>query len=182
MLQRRRCTRPQAVQKTHSSAPKDGRNYRPKHVELIEIINKLSLLHLVGWLYYCINEARSHKHQIDASESVISGTTNAHEVLVRQPERNRPFVRPRRRWLDIQNGWNAYYPVTKRTEIRSSDFDHTVLSLMSTKRCMLMCPGLICHRSGFSGSLLGWTRLRFVKVFAYFDQLSECQILTNCAV
>ena len=40
---------------TSSSAPEDGRNYRPKHVELIIIINKnLLLLHLVGCLYYCI--------------------------------------------------------------------------------------------------------------------------------
>ena len=38
-----------------SSAPKDGRNYRPKHVELIGIINKPLLLHLVGCLYYCIH-------------------------------------------------------------------------------------------------------------------------------
>ena len=37
---------------TQSSAPEDGRNYRPKHLELIEIINKLLLLHLVGFLYY----------------------------------------------------------------------------------------------------------------------------------
>ena len=29
-----------------------GRNYRPKHVELIKIINKSLLLHLVGYLYY----------------------------------------------------------------------------------------------------------------------------------
>jgi len=35
-----------------SSAPEDGRNYRPKHVDLIGIINKLLLLHLVGCLYY----------------------------------------------------------------------------------------------------------------------------------
>ena len=28
------------------------RNYRPKQVELIEIINKQLLLHLVGYLYY----------------------------------------------------------------------------------------------------------------------------------
>jgi len=49
---------------TQSSAPEDGRNYRPKHVELIEIINKLLLLLLVGCLYYCIRDARSHKHQI----------------------------------------------------------------------------------------------------------------------
>jgi len=33
--------------------------------EVIGIINKPSLLHLVGCLYYCINDARSYKHQID---------------------------------------------------------------------------------------------------------------------
>ena len=37
---------------TQSSAPEDGRNYRPNQVELIEIINKPLLLHLVGYLYY----------------------------------------------------------------------------------------------------------------------------------
>ena len=31
---------------------RNGRNYRPKQVELIEIINKPLLLHLVGYLYY----------------------------------------------------------------------------------------------------------------------------------
>ena len=33
-------------------APEDGWNHRPKHVELIGIINKPILLHLVGYLYY----------------------------------------------------------------------------------------------------------------------------------
>jgi hypothetical protein len=37
---------------TQSSAPEDGRNHRPKHVELIGSINKPLLLHLVGCLYY----------------------------------------------------------------------------------------------------------------------------------
>ena len=32
-----------------SSAPEDGRNYLPKHVELIGIISKPLLLHLVGF-------------------------------------------------------------------------------------------------------------------------------------
>ena len=32
---------------THSSAPEDGRDHRPKHVELIGIIIKPLLLHLV---------------------------------------------------------------------------------------------------------------------------------------
>jgi len=37
---------------TQSSAPEDGRNHRPKHVELIAIINKPLFLHLVGCLCY----------------------------------------------------------------------------------------------------------------------------------
>ena len=48
-----------------SSAPKDGRNYRPKHVERIGIINKPLLLHLIGCIYYCISDARSDKYQIN---------------------------------------------------------------------------------------------------------------------
>ena len=37
---------------TQSSAPEDGQNNCPKHVELTGIINKSLLLHLVGGLYY----------------------------------------------------------------------------------------------------------------------------------
>ena len=37
---------------TQSGAREVWRNYRPKYVELIEVINKLFLLHLVGCLYY----------------------------------------------------------------------------------------------------------------------------------
>ena len=37
---------------TQSSAPEDGQNDCPKHVEVIGIINKPLLLHLVGCLYY----------------------------------------------------------------------------------------------------------------------------------
>ena len=33
---------------THSSVPEDGRDRRPKHVELIGIINKPLFLHVVG--------------------------------------------------------------------------------------------------------------------------------------
>ena len=43
---------------TQSSAPEDGQNNCLKHVELIEIINKLLLLHLVGCLYYFISDVR----------------------------------------------------------------------------------------------------------------------------
>ena len=37
---------------THSSAPEDGQNNFPKHVELTGIINKPLLLHLVDCLYF----------------------------------------------------------------------------------------------------------------------------------
>ena len=37
---------------TQSSAPEDGQNNCPKHVELTGIINKPLLLHLVGCLYF----------------------------------------------------------------------------------------------------------------------------------
>ena len=37
---------------TQSSAPEDGQNNCPKHVELTGIINKPLLLRLVGYLYY----------------------------------------------------------------------------------------------------------------------------------
>ena len=37
---------------TQSSAPEDGQNNCPKHVELTGIINKPLLLHIVGFLYY----------------------------------------------------------------------------------------------------------------------------------
>jgi len=33
-----------SCKKTQSSSPEDGRNYRPKHVELIEVINKWPFL------------------------------------------------------------------------------------------------------------------------------------------
>jgi hypothetical protein len=58
------------ISRQQSSAPEDGRNYRPKHVELIEIANKLLLLRLVGCLYYCIGDARSLKHQTETVSDV----------------------------------------------------------------------------------------------------------------
>jgi len=35
---------------TQSSAPEDGQNYRPKHVELIEIVNKIIIV-ASSWLF-----------------------------------------------------------------------------------------------------------------------------------
>ena len=49
---------------TRSSDPEKGRNHPPNHFELIGIINKPLLSHVVGCLYYCISDARSNKHQI----------------------------------------------------------------------------------------------------------------------
>ena len=49
---------------TQSSAPEDGYDQRPKHVELIEIINKPLFLHLVGVYIIYINDARSKKYQV----------------------------------------------------------------------------------------------------------------------
>jgi len=65
----------------HPSAPEDGRNYCPKLVELIEIINKIIIVASRCCLYYCINDARSHKHQMwrdgfgaDVSRNVSAGS------------------------------------------------------------------------------------------------------------
>jgi hypothetical protein len=49
---------------TQSSAPEDGRDHRPKHVEMIGIINKPLLLHLVGICIIYINDAESKKYQV----------------------------------------------------------------------------------------------------------------------
>jgi len=38
-----------------SSAPEDGRNYRPKHVELIEIINKIIIIVASSWLFILLH-------------------------------------------------------------------------------------------------------------------------------
>ena len=60
--QHRGCIIPQAV--IQSSAPEDGREQRPKHVELIGIINEPLLLHLVGVYIIYINDSRSNKYLI----------------------------------------------------------------------------------------------------------------------
>ena len=49
---------------TQYSAPEDGCDHRPKHVELIGIINKPLLLHLVGVYIIYISDTRSNKYQI----------------------------------------------------------------------------------------------------------------------
>jgi len=49
---------------TQSSAREDEQDNRLKHVELIGIINKSLLLHLVGVYIMYINDAQSNKYQM----------------------------------------------------------------------------------------------------------------------
>jgi len=60
---------PQAV----NTVPEDGRNYRPKHVELVEIIKKLLLLDLVV-VYIIVSMMHGHTNikSINSSE-IVSG-------------------------------------------------------------------------------------------------------------
>jgi hypothetical protein len=73
---------------TQSSAPEDGRDHRPKHAELIGIINKPLLLHLVGFYIIYVNDARSnkyHKYNYNCTsfpELSLVWNTNTQLVLV----------------------------------------------------------------------------------------------------
>ena len=51
---------------------------------LTEIINKLLLLHLVGCLHYCINDARSRKYQIP-NAAIACEVILPHTVLITFP-------------------------------------------------------------------------------------------------
>ena len=65
-----------------SSAPEDGRNNRPKHFELIGIINKPLLFHPVGCLYYLFISMMHGQANIKFTEVVLFGrvqlTAHAH--------------------------------------------------------------------------------------------------------
>jgi len=56
---------------TQSSAPEDGGNNRPKHVELIGIINKPLLLRLVGSLYYERIQHLQHDESLKAKSVLL---------------------------------------------------------------------------------------------------------------
>ena len=65
-IMHRRCCRPVNWMRwncipTHPAyrPSEDGRNYRPKYVELIGIINKPLLLHLVGWQFGTLSGKRA---------------------------------------------------------------------------------------------------------------------------
>ena len=50
-IKHRRC----CLQAASSSAPEDGRNYRAKHVEPIEIINKIIIV-ASSWLFILLHQ------------------------------------------------------------------------------------------------------------------------------
>jgi len=60
-----------------SRAPEDGRNHRPKHVQLIGIVNKPLLLHLVGCLHYrgreCLLRGTNWNFKSDRYNFVLTG-------------------------------------------------------------------------------------------------------------
>jgi len=64
---------------TQTSAPEDGRNHRPKHVELIGIINELILLHLAGLLHYlykrCEVKQTSNVYRLFLSSPTLCSTS-----------------------------------------------------------------------------------------------------------
>ena len=110
---------------TQSTAPEDGQNNCPKHVELIGIINKPLLFHLVGCLYYLyfhlrwsfsgnfsvyslicslrISTLRWSSENIYLKIKSVEYAAHVGErkgicrVLARKPEGKRPLGRPRHR-------------------------------------------------------------------------------------
>jgi len=66
---------------TQPCAPEDGRKCRPKHVDLIKVINKLSLFHLFGWLYYCITLFSIQRHTFYAIYTPGLATTRWNTIL-----------------------------------------------------------------------------------------------------
>ena len=58
------CVTACGIMHPQSSAPEDGQNNCPKHVELTGIINKPLLLHIVVVYIIHISDARSSKYQV----------------------------------------------------------------------------------------------------------------------
>ena len=71
---------------TQSSAPEDGWDQRPKHVEMIGIINKQLLLQLVGVYIIYVNGARLNKFQVfeGALKFFVSGILPRYNVEVKK--------------------------------------------------------------------------------------------------
>jgi NADH:ubiquinone oxidoreductase subunit 3 (subunit A) len=67
--------------RARSNAPEDGWDHCPKHVELIGIINKPLLLHLVGVYIIYINDPQSNKHQTFECGNDPSGSIKFREFL-----------------------------------------------------------------------------------------------------
>ena len=75
-----------------TSAPEDGRNYRPKQVELIEIINKPLLLHLVGYLYYWQMGFKSAFKGLSYINFTSNHRITTHYVVIQSIQLERPSI------------------------------------------------------------------------------------------
>ena len=71
-IKHRRCFIPQ------SSAPEDGRNYRPKHVELIEIINKF-IIAASSWLFLLLYQLCTVRQTSNVLYAGVCLITTTHE-------------------------------------------------------------------------------------------------------
>ena len=69
---------------TQSSAPEDGQNNCRKHVELIGIINRPLLLHLVGCLYYLKQQTVWRQNPFTLATTLASHSV--HSALKSHPE------------------------------------------------------------------------------------------------
>jgi len=100
---------------TQSSALKDGRNHRPKHVELIGIINKPLLLHLVGCLLFVL---------------VMHGETNIkfrYDVLIMEKFSISVLWVMARNFVGVYKGFGIPYYVHIQGEMGSSVIRVTIL-------------------------------------------------------
>ena len=89
---------------SQSSAPEDGQNNCPKHVEQIGIINKPLLLHLVGCLYY-LYEWCTVKHISDNEIYLLIKYIK--RVLWRVVKRLSYIENAR--WLKVKEQWNCWH-------------------------------------------------------------------------
>ena len=96
---------------TQSSAPEDGRNYLPKHVELIGIVNKLLLLHLVGCLHYSylrfiwlLNLFKASKRILQMRMKSLGIWNSFSDSVARNLEDDFHFILNNRKRLRLQDG------------------------------------------------------------------------------
>ena len=102
---------------TQSSAPEDGQNNCPKHVELTGIINKPLLLHLVGCLYYLYQLCTVK--QISDNEIYLL-IKYIKSVLWRVAKRLSYIEDARCLKVKHPKSWNPFFRVTSRNNYKSA--------------------------------------------------------------